>query len=147
MHPGGVAWWCLRSPDYSAAIANVLQQDRAFSDQAHQMTGAGTPPKQALHWMIDHMAAIDLSSCPPDFAEAYVRHIGAWRAAANVLDQQPDSFLAGLLDGFVNGLSGEADGGVSRERRDVQEASNNVDSTWTDVEAVATRYHVKPPPP
>jgi hypothetical protein len=89
------------------------------------------------------MDAVDLSGCPRDFAEAYVRHRAAWRDLQMQLAAEPQSFVGGLVQGFLSTLGGEFDGGYSRLTEGRRTKLSALAATWTECEAVATRHGAK----
>lgn len=139
-----VVWLGSANPQ-AVAIQKVLDQDKTlYVTFSHQLS-AGTPLKQAVHQMVADMAEIDVTSCPGDFAQAYVQYRSATRQLASAVDEEPDGTADALFQGFLNGLGGEADGGAGRLRRARDAAVDQMIRAWGDVEATSAKYHIKAP--
>lgn len=130
-------------PNYARPIERALTLDRKFSEEARQQTEAGTSPANAVAGMAERMRSIDLSACPPEFREAYVRHAAAWRGMAGQLKSEPDGVVEGLVIGFLRGLGGQLDGGASEMQAARNHHMRAIQSTWGDVEATAARHGAK----
>ena len=102
-----VVIFLLRScfPSDARSIEHVLELDHRYGQEMQQQVAAGANRVQAVAAVAEKMRAIDLSGCPSDFREAYVRHAAAWRAMALQIQQEPDGALEALLMGFLNGLA------------------------------------------
>ncbi len=101
------------------------------------------------------MRKVDLSDCPQDFRVAYANHIHAWdeRAAAHAakvkLDNDEDaSAVAGLLSTLFD-IDATPWSDHVRAENEVKRlesiASNDVHTTWQDVETVASKYGAQLP--
>ena len=99
-------------------------------------------PADAVDKYLAQARTIDLSNCPPDFSEAYLRHLGAWDLMEIQLRLQPQSALGWVWKGIVDGLDSAQNHDHSEQMRTRPEA---ISSTWTDVLAAANKHHAKPP--
>lgn len=130
-------------PGDARSIENVLELDHRNEVLLQQQIATGANKIQAITSTVEKMRAIDLSGCPSDFREAYVRNTAAWRDLALQLKQEPDGVMEELFVGFVNGLGGELDGGVKKQKNARDAKLNAISTTWTDVEASAVRHGAK----
>lgn len=119
---------------YKSAIQNVLQQDNAFSSQID------TDSIDSIRQYTANMRSINLSSCPPEFRQAYISHIQAWEQAIYVLESLPQSFEESLLVGFLNGLAGDITGGAADYNDAINQCQVNIEQTWQNVEQIAAYY-------
>lgn len=94
--------------------------------------------------IVDRMMAIDLSDCPADFREAYVRHIGTWEGLEQQIMMEPQGIGETLLHGFMRGLGGDLSGGGNEINDARRYWLHQIQSTFTEVRAIASRYGVDP---
>jgi len=124
-------------------VTRVLQADQAIEKQMEGSIPVDAPPS-VIALCVDHycdgLENLEMSDCPADFRVAYHEHMRAWREMDAAIKQLPDSFADGLWEGFINGLQGEMDGGAGRIRGDLKNASDNVESTWNNVEQTGAKY-------
>lgn len=104
---------------------------------------AGTHPSTALKVAIEQLQQVDVSACPPDFREAYVRFLNAMRMLKSEADELPKSQFEQVIQGFLNGLGGEADGGYGRVTRSYTARVREVQVAHGELIAIATRHGVK----
>jgi hypothetical protein len=120
-------------PDPAAAIRQVVQQDKAAHDEIAATIGVwdriwGNPKKIALY--AQRLKQIDLSPCPQEFQDAFLKHAYAWGKLAVVADS------ASGLKGIMRGM-----GGVD-VTPEVHRAQREVSDTWMEVDRIARRYQV-----
>jgi hypothetical protein len=118
---------------HAAAINKVVQQDKAAHDQIAASIGVwdkiwGNPKKIALYAGI--LRNIDLSECPQDFQQAFLKHAYAWSNLATVAESTSG------LTGFFRGLGGTD---VAPE---IQRAQREISDTWLEVDRIARTYGV-----
>lgn len=65
---------------------------------------------------------ISLSGCSSDFRNDFINLIDAALQLKYAAEELPDSAADALMLGFVNGLNGEVDGGISRIQANVNQA-------------------------
>gem|GEM_PF-3056837 len=123
-----------------SAIESVMATDNQMFDRMNSSVSSGTPPAQAIASYAARLKSIDMSQCPPEFREAYLRHANAWQGLGMQIDKEPQSFIESVLYGFLNGLRGEFDGGLGRLQREHDSRFEAVVTTWGEVEAIAVRY-------
>ena len=144
--PSGEAVIARGSTEAELARQNILSVLRADERLGKQLDGSvpqGSSPSMIVTCVARYCAeleSLDMSDCPADFRVAYREHMRAWRQMEGAIREIPDSFLEGVWQGFLNGLSGESDGGASRLRGDLRNAINGVTSTWNNVEQVGAKY-------
>lgn len=142
-----------------ASIERVLREDKEIGMQIVGQQGKVT--NEVLDRVADNiqqaahkMKRIDLSGCPPDFAEAYFAHAKAWYEFGEVTRDHPNipTTLEGLVGGFINGLMGDPTGGAFRVQAEIggwQErarlAYKEVNATYNKVEEIAVRYGARLP--
>ena len=122
----------------NSAIESVLQQDAT--------TTAGV---NSVEEIVSRMRAIDISGCPNDFRSAYIDHVHAWEAMANVEQQaiqlKNESNSAGAyVEAFVRGFMLDPFGKSNEEmqaqnqlQREANSAKQQIIQTWNQVEGVA----------
>lgn len=128
---------CSQSPQ--DAITHVLLQDQkigAASDANFQTYGA---PK-AVQIMTSAMRGINLNDCPTDFRQAYILHIQAWDNFGQYAARTPSDPPEGFVSGFLNGLAGEMDGGITRMQRTSAALSQDIKNTYFHIERIAISY-------
>jgi hypothetical protein len=124
-------------------IEDVLINDVSLSQWAGHFIRTGWSPTQSVSWLATQMRGIDTSLCPVDFREAYYRHYHAWANMSTQLASEPQSFGEGVLTGLINSLSGEMDGGYKTMKQDRDTRSQQIGSTWAEVELCAIRHGAK----
>lgn len=125
-----------------AAIENVMKLDSQASFGASSVAP-----------IVDKMRSIDLTACPNDFREAYVRHIHAWELALEVENEikqftADNNSASKMIEAFVRGFF--FDLSVVTEGYTVQKAieekyrtaTAQVQLTYREVEQVAVRHGV-----
>lgn len=127
---------------YKDAIEKALHEDA--------LTG-----KQPTAEHVAAMRNVDMSNCPPDFREAYMKHIHAWEQEAAVyeakmkLDNDEDgAAVAGVLATLFDSDATPWSDHVQAEQKIkslAASASEQVSSTWRDIETIASRYGAKAP--
>jgi len=139
--------WCIPGCDKSAtSVESVLVQDHAISKQAAGYLQQGSTLPDTVAWVVQSMSAIDTMACPPDFREAYARHLFAWKQLSDQIRSEPQTFLQGFGMGILNEVTrGELDGGESRIADAHDQCVQAVKTTWGEVEALAARYGAKMP--
>lgn len=135
---GGCDW--IQDGIYRSGIEKAIHED---SLAGHAAT--------ADH--IQSMRRVDLSDCPQDFREAYSKHIHAWEEAAQVQQAKADLAKdedAAAAAGVLATLFGTDDtpwsdheAAVQRVDQYQQKASEDIHSTWQEVEDVARKYGVQ----
>ena len=129
---------------YRRAIERVLGEDKAFSKRIAKDVQSGSSPLEAVEAYSLKMRRIDTSDCPEDFRVAFLRHAQAWRSLVVEGKAQPSSVVEALVQGFVNGLHGELDGGAHRYLRARDAREQEIKATWEDVELLVVKYGAKP---
>ncbi len=136
-----IASHCASIP-YTTAfeIDRVIAQDKELSLQAERDIAQGMSRKDALDKMTQGMRQIDLSDCPPEFREAYIRHIQAWESFAS--EHGIEGFFKALLTGVLIALTSNPTPLVAyiAEQKGI---SQDINDTWKEVEAIAARYNVR----
>lgn len=134
------------SPAAREAIERVLQEDAR--------TNPGAP---SVAEVVDRMRRIDLAGCPQDFRAAYVAHIHAWERFAAVERQaialqshrqSGEAFAEWLVRSAMGDPYGKIHESLEADRQlqqHVQEAKQQIQSTFQRVEALAIGYGAKLP--
>ena len=122
---------------YKSAIEKAIHED--------SLTG-----HESSYDHTNAMRKVDLSNCPPEFREAYSKHIHAWEESAAVkqarakLDTEADAAAVG---GMLASIFGSDETPWSDHLQAIQElnrldgiASGDIHTTWQSVEDVARKY-------
>lgn len=117
----------------AAAITSIVKQDRAAHEQIVASIGVwdkiwGNPDKIAQYSTT--LRNFDLSGCPQDFQDAFLKHAYAWGTFANVAESVAG--IKGIVRGF-NGADAEPE---------IQRAQKEITDTWLEVDQIARRYGV-----
>lgn len=123
-----------------SAMESVLAKDTELSKRIKSHISSGSKPADAIATYASALKSLDMSQCPTEFREAYLRHANAWRDFALQVGKEPQGFADGVLQGFLNSLSGEFDGGAGRLQKARDNRMEAVSSTWGEVEAIAVRH-------
>ena len=115
-----------------SALEVVLRLGVEFKEGKH--------PSVALASAVGHLQAVDLSNCPPDFREAYIRFTHATSMWQSQADSLPKSAIDGRFQGIVNYAQGEADGGWARMMRAYEARQQEFKTALDELAAVGTRY-------
>ena len=122
-------------------IRAVLLTDRTVGQAVARQAGLADiawDQSQMVGKIVEGMRQIDLSGCPDDFREAYLRHIDAWAGYQNVAESY------GGWTGFIKGFF--TMGAVAIPAyTESSAAQRRVKSTFDDVLASAQRHGVRPP--
>jgi hypothetical protein len=144
-------------------ISRALQQDyqlgRQYLADRDAIHSSGATGDDALDQvaqltadLVSKMKTIPISNCPPDFREAYTRHINCWSYYAEAISHHPHIQSGGeaVVNGFLRGLSGDPTGGafeaqdeINSYLRQAQERDDDVTRSWGDVSAIAVKYGVQ----
>lgn len=131
------------------SIQNAIYKS-AIEKAIHEDSLTGTDPSDSH---VNAMSKVDLSDCPPEFREAYSKHIHAWEERAAVqkakakLDNDEDAaavggLLASLFDSQATPWSDHMRAVQEVNRLD-SESQTDVQTTWQSVEDVARKYGVQ----
>lgn len=123
-----------------SAMEAVMAKDRELSARQRTRVSEGAKPADAIATYASAVKNLDMSQCPSEFREAYLRHANAWQDMAAQLAKEPDGVVEGVLQGFLNSLGGEFDGGAARMQRERDSRYQSIKSTWVEVEAIAVRH-------
>jgi hypothetical protein len=128
------------------AVESVLKKDAT--------TGTGAT---SVAEVVTRMRAIYTSDCPNDFRAAYLAHIQAWEAMAEV-EQQASAFKSDregagdFVEGFVRGFLGDPLGKANEIRdaqtqlqRNYQAAREQVRQSFNQVQQIAVAYGAELP--
>ncbi len=122
---------------YKSAIQKALHED--------SLTGQDPTAGHA-----EAMRRVDLSGCPQDFRDAYLKHVHAWdekvavhQAKAELDDQAGADLTMGVLAGLFGSDATPIGDHVQKEQEldrldDV--ADNDIEITWRNVQDVALQY-------
>lgn len=135
--------WFTSSSSSAKAIENVLQLDKQYGDANRQRATEGSMSEaESVVEYLKEAHSIDLSGCPPDFTDAYLKHLGAWESMSIQLQLQPSSNVGWFWEGLMEGLGAQEKHDRPEEMRTHLEA---ITSTWTEVLSIATRDGAKTP--
>ena len=118
---------------FARAIDNVIQQDKAFSREIQSTIGTWEQiwgASEQVNLYAQFLRNLDLSQCPPDFRDAFLKHAYAWTKVATAVES------ASGVTGFMRGL-----GGVDTTA-EVNSAQREVADTWYEVDRIARGYGV-----
>ena len=154
----GVSVWCVTDHERGtstetktkvnvAAIESVLEADSRL---------ASVKPKSFSDY-VEKMDRIDLSSCPTDFQQAYLAHIGAWDEvvmAENARRRYNDRYNSAsfYLECFLRGMRFDMSPGTECDRENkrivamLDKAEQDIQSTFLPVQQLAVGYGAKLPP-
>ena len=124
-----------------SSIRTVLVTDHAISVAASQKAGLSDiawDQSKMVGGIVSCMRQIDLSGCPDDFREAYLRHIDAWAGYQNVAESYGG--WTGFIKGFVT-----AGAAMIPAYQEGSAAQQRIASSWNDVLTAAQRHGVSPP--
>lgn len=124
------------------AIQKVLEQRQALEREIKNASPGKTITGPEMVALADRMKHLDISACPPDFREAFIRLAGELRLAGQVMKQYPD-LASVVFDVGLNLLAGEKDAGLSGMKEELNAAARALLVRQTEVEALAVRYGAK----
>lgn len=144
---------------HTQAIKNVIQSHNKLALTLKQdiMT---SPPRTneeidrcsaLISDFVDSARSIKLSSCPPDYAEAFIRYIASWSKLARIMDNHPHirSGEEAVLEGFLRGLAGDPTGGAFEMQSEYKNwvlrlnaAQLQLETKWDELSAVAARHGI-----
>lgn len=145
VEPGGARISELERVVRVSVIEAVLVLDRKAHQEALAAISPDITPAAAISAYVTSMKALNMEECPPEFREAFRRHINAWESLALQLAREPQSFGEGVLQGLLNSLNGELDGGSGRMQQARDARVDALLATWGEVEAIAARYGARLP--
>lgn len=124
------------------AVASVLQSHITLVNFRNEATAKIETSQSGQVWgrYCDELERIDLSACPADFRVAFRQHTRSCRDVQGAIMQVPSGTVDSMLVGFLNGLGGEADGGLGRFASDLKLSLKNGEATYREVERIALRY-------
>lgn len=128
-----------------SVIEAVLKVDKEICNQALSSVSPNLTPAEAIGAYVTSAKGLNMAECPPEFREAYRRHLNAWERMAIQLAREPQSLGEGVIQGLINSLNGEFDGGSGRMQKARDARLDAVHETWSEVEAIAVRYGAKLP--
>jgi len=128
--------------DYHKALYAAENSTSPASDEDFVRTAA------FIDGCVYQAQGVSTRDCPPDFAEAYRRYLGAWLEVSNVVKAHPhmEGFVENSVKNIFRGLAGDFKG-PERDQvewqewvKQLEQAQANVESNGTEVEALAARY-------
>ena len=143
-----------------SAIKNVIATDKTLGDATRSSQRGMSFDSDdninlyanTIYNYVTQAKGIDTSRCPRDFAEAYSRHVSAWRNKADTITNHPHIRSGGeaFVEGVLRGLNGDITGGgvqmyddLNNWKTKVQSSEQYIDQTWAEVEALEVRYGAK----
>lgn len=129
----------------ASEIEAVLAVDKEAQSEALAAISPELTPAKAIFAYVNRVKAQNMEHCPPEFREALLRHLNAWNGLAIQLTREPQSLGEGVLQGLINGLGGELDGGSGRMQKARDARIDAISDTWGEVEAIAVRYGARIP--
>ena len=133
-----IAVWSLVRPSESSSIQRVLAHDKAWNEEIARHATLGDTwwdQSDVVGKIVSGMRAIDLSGCPEDFRDAYIRHISAWGAYERFA--QRNGGWRGFLKGFFTGGAG-----VIVAYSEGSQVQDDINSSWGYVLGVAQKHGV-----
>jgi hypothetical protein len=136
-----LSWYFFWQPAVERGnIRNVLNTDHAINVAASQqasLSDVAWDQSKMVGGIVLCMRQINLSGCPDDFREAYLRHIDAWAEYQNVAESYGG--WTGFIKGFVT-----AGASIIPAYQEGSSAQQKIRATWNDVLASAQRHGVAP---
>lgn len=128
---------CSRSPE--SAIEHILDRCADYSGEINQSEMSAA---QAAESLARFMQGLDTRDCPPEFREAFQRHINAWSLGANCFAQ--NRTLNAFLEGFAAGFFWEPSF-FGQTEREIERAVYEINTTYGELTAIAARYGARVP--
>jgi len=152
----------------NSPILEALQQDAGLSKQYHSavstLKGQNLAPddfcdqhSQLIDRLVTAMKNIDMSGCPDDFRQAYLKHIQAWHEFGQAFAGHPHitSDGEGVFGTVLTAaLTEDADStlnymaGIEQQNNDfvntLKEQSKSISDSWNEVQSSALAYGIKP---
>jgi hypothetical protein len=114
----------------------IVNSHAEGTDKVHAMT-------EAIPAMTDKMKDIDVTNCPPDFQQAYLRYRQAWEGVGEKTAQLPQSSVDALAQAFT-GVTGALVGDDTPNNNDPMSAQSDELRTATNaLESLALRYDAR----
>lgn len=130
--------------DYKTNIRSVMssygEACKKFVDQSEQGVHISVPARNFAIAMKSIETTPAFSKCPQDFRQAFAKARRETETLANTADSMPKSIGEGLLTGILNGLAGEADGGMSRMAGDLGTQFRSTKASLEELDRVAREY-------
>lgn len=153
---GAGAWfWLIKTRSEAMDIktrSEAMEIEQVLEQDARCKQGA-----TSIAEVVGRMKAIDTSACPNDFRAAYLAHLHAWEAMADLeqeaiaLKKEHES-VGTMLEGFIRGLLGDPFG-KAREIMDargdlqkkIKEADKQIKLTFQRVQEIAVAHGARVP--
>lgn len=146
------------SKDYKQNIIDVIKRDHELSAEMKAPFSSNLSDNEKLdegarridNYVQNAKRSLNYDALPSDFVSAYISHLNAWKQQAQNVANHPDmDFWSNVIDGAIRGLFGDWTGGAfEKEAQDnewksrLKQGSDDISSTWSDVETVAAKYGV-----
>jgi uncharacterized protein YceK len=121
---------------YADAITAVLARDKQLSDWAVTEIEKGANAPAVLQLCVDEMRKIDLTGCPAEFQQAYLKHVYAWSEVPPLMRKYEG--VRGFFTALLEGAAGTYDGDAEAKR-----IQKGIRDTLLEVETIALRYGVQ----
>lgn len=138
----GAAFWLGKlsvAGSGAEAVQTVLQQFQALDQEFTKATPEKKITGPEMVAVADRMKRIDISACPPDFREAFIRLAGEFWLTGEVMKQYSD-MTSVAIDAGLNLLAGEKDAGIAGMKKELNAAVRALIVRQTEMEAIAVRH-------
>lgn len=126
------------------AIATVLRGNETLLQKVNHPDRRGPTRLELVKTCIGQMQLLDTSACPDDFREAFFRYGKAWEAYGVQLQAHSDEQVGALLKCLLAMATGGAAGtGLLGPLLSEDPSGAEVNSAWTEVQAIAIRHGVR----
>ncbi|MCB1212214.1 MAG: hypothetical protein KDK97_23020 [Verrucomicrobiales bacterium] len=126
-------------PAKTAAIQKVIDQCRAWEKEMSQSEQGRAIIGETLEAYAERMKTINISECPTNFQEAFIRLAGASKKLAYIIKKYPDKLSIGFHM-VTSWLAKKEDAGFTQFTDEAQAILMEFQDRNTDVEALAARY-------
>jgi hypothetical protein len=121
---------------HATAISVVLAKDKQLGERAKDEIKKGSNASTVIQLCVDEMRKINLIQCPPEFQEAYLKHVYAWAELPSLVQRYEG--ISGTLLAFLEGAVGKYEGDAEAKR-----IQKGIRETFLAVETIALRYGVQ----
>ena len=121
---------------HDLAIAAILEQDAELAAKRDRATEKQSAARTAAEY-VQAMRKLDYSKTPPEFREAFEKHINAWDKSITFLEQHDD------VRGEMHELFDKIREKSRNDKMKLESHVAQIFATWEDVEASAKENGVE----
>ena len=121
-------------------MSGYVEALKQFSDQGQRGEHPSIVSRGFAMSMRSLQASSAFSKCPKDFQQEFAEALSATDEVADAADRIPKSIAESVLTGLANAMNGEADGGMTRMKGNLDRQVDSAKAAHEELGRIAQQY-------